>query len=62
MAYATNQIRFYYFMALNGHQKGDKGYNNQQKTSAFNGGVMEHDDERWGAWGGHDSIVSMATM
>ena len=44
--------KIYYVMALNGYQTGDKGCNNQQKTSAFNGGGMEHDVRAAGSMGG----------
>ena len=39
-------------MALNGYQTGDKGCNNQQKTSKFNGGGCNMMCERRGACGG----------
>ena len=38
-------------MALNGYQTGDKWSNNQQKTSAFNEGGMEHDVQAAGSKG-----------
>ena len=36
-------------MALNGYQTGDKGCNNQQKTSAFNEWGIEHDVRAMGS-------------
>ena len=49
-----------YVMALNGHQTGEKNATINKKRAHSTGGGWNMMYERWGAWGGHDSIVSMA--
>ncbi len=47
-------------MALNGHQTGDKDATINKKRARSMGGGWNMMYKQWGAWGGHDSIVSMA--